>query len=60
MHEKDGAARFVKRDGLLLIEVADSRAAATLEMAKAHPHLRDAAILKDFEGLPRVIAARKQ
>lgn len=60
MHEKDGAARFVKPDGLLLIEVADSRAAAALEMAKASPKLRDAAVLKDFEGLPRVIAARKK
>lgn len=55
-----GAARFIKPGGLLLIEVADSRASAALELARADPSLADASILKDFEGLPRIIVARKR
>jgi release factor glutamine methyltransferase len=55
-----GAPRFVKPGGLLLIEVADSRAGAALELAKARPDLADAAILKDFEGLARVVVAGKK
>lgn len=55
-----GASRFVKPGGLLLVEVCDSRANVALELAKANPQLVDAAILKDFEGLPRVVVARKR
>jgi release factor glutamine methyltransferase len=57
---ENGAPRFIKQGGLLLIEVADSRASAALELARAQPTLTDAAILKDHEGLPRVIVAGRK
>lgn len=56
----EGAARFVKPGGLLLIEVADSRAGAALALASEQHDLVDAAIAKDFEGLERVVVARKR
>jgi release factor glutamine methyltransferase len=45
--------------GLLLVEVADSCAEAALEIARSRPELENAEILQDFEGLPRVVAARR-
>jgi release factor glutamine methyltransferase len=56
----EAGPRLIKPEGLLLIEVADSRAGAALEMVTAHMDLADARVLKDFEGLPRVIVARRQ
>lgn len=51
--------RFVKDGGLVLVEVADSHAAmAPTLMTDAG--LVDVRILKDFEGLPRVVAGRRQ
>ena len=44
--------------GLMLIEVADSTAAAALELMKARPQIEHAEILEDFEGLPRVVVGR--
>ncbi len=55
---KDGPA-LVRVDGLILIEVADSRAEQAEAMAKNTPGLEDVRIVRDFEGLPRVIVARK-
>lgn len=54
------APRFIKPAGLLLVEVADSRAHQALELFKAHPALDEPRILNDFENLPRVIVARKR
>lgn len=50
---------YLKRGGLLLVEVADSAAAAALEVALRNPELEHAEIIRDFEGLPRVIFARR-
>lgn len=47
------------RGGLLMIEVAESTANAALDIARAQPSLTGAEILEDFEGLPRIIKARK-
>lgn len=54
-----GGPTLVRPGGLMLVEVADSTAPAALELMKAQPAMAEAEILKDFEGLPRVIRARK-
>ncbi len=46
--------------GVMLIEVAASRAGQALALAESHPDLTNARILKDSDGLPRVIAATKK
>lgn len=51
--------RFIKPGGLLLIEVADSRAKIARDLVAATAGLEEARILNDFEGLPRVVVARK-
>jgi release factor glutamine methyltransferase len=56
----EGGPRLVKPDGLMLIEVADSRAGKARELVEAHANMTDVRVLKDFEGLPRVIIARKR
>jgi release factor glutamine methyltransferase len=45
--------------GRLLIEIAASTAAAVLDLAAGTPDLEDPEILEDFEGLPRVLSARR-
>lgn len=55
---RDGP-RLLKPGGLLLVEVADAKAHAALELAKAQAGCADTRILKDFENLDRVILARK-
>jgi release factor glutamine methyltransferase len=50
---------YLRPGGLLLIEVADSTAPAALDLMKAAPEIEHAAILEDFEGLPRVILGRR-
>lgn len=52
--------RLLKPGGLLLMETADSRADAALDLVASSPLLSDARILKDFEGLPRVIIAARR
>jgi release factor glutamine methyltransferase len=51
---------LIKQNGLLLVEVADSRAEQARVLVGAHEHLADVRVLKDFEGLPRVVVARRQ
>lgn len=51
---------FLEPRALMLIEVADSRAGQALAMAEAHPALTNARILKDSDGLPRVIVAERR
>jgi release factor glutamine methyltransferase len=50
---------LIRPGGLILIEVADSTAAAALELLKARDGIDDARILSDVEGLPRVIVGRR-
>ncbi len=45
--------------GLLFVEIASSTAASVLELARASPRLTGARIVDDFEGLPRVLFARR-
>jgi release factor glutamine methyltransferase len=54
----DGPRR-IRPQGLLLVEVAASRAQGAADLARNNPMLADVRILKDIDGLPRVIAARR-
>lgn len=54
----DGA-RMLRPGGLLLIEVASSRAEEARELASASTLLTDARTLQDVEGLPRVVVASR-
>jgi release factor glutamine methyltransferase len=56
----DGGPRLIKDEGLLLVEVADSRAEKAREMVAANSEVADVRVLKDFEGLPRVVVGRKR
>ena len=49
---------LLRPGGLMLVEVADSTAAAALELMKASPKIEHAEVLEDFEGLPRVVLGR--
>lgn len=55
---RDGVA-LLRSGGLMLIEIAASTAPQALELARATPGLVGAEVQRDFEGLPRVLAARK-
>ncbi len=46
-------------DGLLMVELASSCADAALGIARANGSLADARIIDDFEGMPRVLVARR-
>jgi release factor glutamine methyltransferase len=56
----EGAPALLRERGVLLIELASSRAEAALAMARAHPLLEDALVLPDVDGLPRVLSARRR
>jgi methylase of polypeptide subunit release factors len=56
----EGAPRFIRARGLLLVEIAAATAEAVLEIAKAHPLLENARIEQDLDGLPRVLVARRK
>ncbi|HYE03572.1 MAG TPA: HemK/PrmC family methyltransferase [Phycisphaerales bacterium] len=45
--------------GLLVIEVATARATETAELARADARLDQVRVLKDADGLPRVVSARR-
>lgn len=53
------APALIEPGGLILIEVAASRAEQALAQARSHPHLTNARVLKDSDGLPRVIVAER-
>lgn len=55
----ESAPEFLRAGGLVLVEVADSRAERALEIARRVPGLEGAEIRKDFESLPRVVVARR-
>ncbi|HVZ94865.1 MAG TPA: peptide chain release factor N(5)-glutamine methyltransferase [Phycisphaerales bacterium] len=53
------APMLLRPGGTLMVEVATSTADAVLALARAQPLLTGAAILPDFEGLPRVLIAHR-
>lgn len=44
---------------MLLLEVAASRARQAAALAEDHPDLETVRVLKDFEGHPRTLVARR-
>ncbi len=52
--------RLLRPGGLMLIEAAASTAEQARLLAARHPDLENAAVLKDFEELPRVVVARRR
>lgn len=55
---RDGAV-LLKAGGMILVEVAASRAGQALEVARSNAMLKDARVLKDHEGLDRVVLATR-
>jgi release factor glutamine methyltransferase len=55
-----GAGALLRPGGQLVIEIADCQRDAVIELAKASDHLRDPAVLKDHEGLWRVLVAERK
>lgn len=53
-----GAHEFVRPGGEVLLEIADSQAAAVESLAAGNPALSEVRILDDYEQLPRVLVAR--
>lgn len=53
------APAFLKPGGMLAIEIADSTKDAVHELAASQAMLCDVQVLKDFEGLWRVVVARR-
>ncbi len=51
---------FLEPGGLLLIEVAAARAEDARALAEAHPDLTNTRVLKDSDGLPRVVVGEKK
>lgn len=54
-----GGATLLRSGGLMLVEVAESSAPGALGLVQGTPGLADAQIVRDFEGLARVVTARK-
>ena len=52
--------KYLMPGGLLLVEVAASRAEAARELAEKNPDLERVRILKDYEGLARTIVAQRK
>lgn len=52
--------RLLKHAGLMLIEIADAKAEQALALARESEGLEACEILKDHEGLKRVVVARKK
>ena len=55
----EGGPRLVKVGGLMLIEVATCTADQAAEMMRATGEMEDVRILKDIDGLPRVVVGRR-
>jgi len=56
----DGASHLVRPGGLLMVEVADSRANAAKELIAGDDRLDDVRVVRDFEGFDRVVIARRR
>jgi methylase of polypeptide subunit release factors len=52
--------RSLRPGGLVLVEIAASRAKEARALAEANPLLEAVTVLKDFEGLPRTVVARRK
>lgn len=50
---------LIEPGGLMLVEVAASRADDAKSLAESHPMLTNTRILKDSDGLPRVVVAQR-
>jgi release factor glutamine methyltransferase len=50
---------LLRPGGLILIEIAESTAAAALKLMQASPAVQQAEILEDFEARPRVVLGRR-
>jgi release factor glutamine methyltransferase len=50
-------AAMVKPGGMVLVEIADARADQARELFEANEFLVEVRVLRDFEGLNRVVAA---
>jgi len=55
-----GAPAYAEPGAWVLVEAADSNALAALELVRTTDAYASAEVLDDFEGLPRVVAARVQ
>jgi release factor glutamine methyltransferase len=56
----EGAPKYLRAHGLLLVEIAAATAPGVLELAKGHPMLESARVEQDLEGLQRVLVARRK
>lgn len=56
----EGAARFLRPGGVLMVEVAACTAEQAMQLAAAQPELENARILTDLDGLPRVVVATRR
>jgi len=54
------APRFLRPRGLLLIEIAACTAEAASSLARSHPELADVRIVRDIDGLDRVLVASRR
>ena len=52
-----GSATFVREDGLVLVEIAESTADEATSIAKAEDGFDQVEVIDDFEGRPRVVCA---
>jgi release factor glutamine methyltransferase len=55
----ESGPRFLRAAGLMLLELPDSRAELALGIAQTTKELRDARIVKDIDGLRRVLIAQR-
>ena len=55
----DLALHILRPGGMLLIEIAASNADATLALAARHPLLEGECLLRDLDGLPRILVAQR-
>ena len=55
-----GAPALLSPGGLLAIEIADCQRAAVIELARSTGQLEDIDVLKDHEGLSRVLTAQRR
>lgn len=55
----EGGPQFIEPGGLMLIEVAASHAAQAHRLAESHDRLTNTRVLKDSDGLPRIVVAER-
>ncbi len=55
----EGGPQFIEPGGLMLIEVAASHAEQAHRLAESHDRLTNTRVLKDSDGLPRIVVAER-